>query len=349
MPPRRKPKPRPRSRSHVAKRRVKRENLQTKDGGLLYIKFKNTEPRFDIEGKEYKRHYKIETLTNALSKQIRTNDKFVLSSIRDTLGNVPVKNIEFELVHESRYRFTFKLKILAANRKQATFGLVVAKNHKEYSELTKNENTFMRILHERIPKMSVQPLKGGTIFLPDRHKRKEFDRDVHAYMTTWQGGFHEMGLQNNLNFNVKTPRITRMTPTQTESVKRRMVEIILRTYDPTRRNAMSIPISPVTDFFASKPASGTPHIKLAACTDMQNRVSPAKMIHRIVSAEWVINKKVFCLMPSDASEMMQAITNALGKESAIDWLTQYKKAVKAKRLPELPRFDLFTLDQLNIP
>lgn len=349
MPPRRKPKPRPRSRSHVAKRRIKRDNLVTKDGGLLYIKFKNLDPRFDIDGKEIKRQYKMETLTNALSKQIRTNDKFVLSSIRQVLGPVPIKNMDIELVHESRYRFTFRIKVLAANRKQASFGLVVAKNHKEYSELTKSERSIMRILHERVPKCVMEPLKGGTIFLPDRHKRKDFDRDVFAYMTTWNGHSHELDIQKNQNLFLKAPKPVRFTAPETQAIKRRMLEIILRTYDPARRNGMSIPLSPVSDFLAIKASRGTPQLMLTACTDMQNRVSPAKLIHRIVSAEWKVNKNTYNLTPDDPTELLQALTNALGKQDAIEWLTQYKKAVKAKRLPELPRLDLFTLDQLNIP
>jgi hypothetical protein len=348
MPPRRKPKPRPRGRSHAAKRRVKRDNLVTKDGGLLYIKFNNLDPRLDEHGKEIKRHFKLETLTNAISKQIRTNDKFVLSSIRTAFGNVPIKNLDFELVAESRYRFTFRVKVQTANRKQATYGLVVAKNHSEYSELVRKEHVLMKVLHERLPKCVIEPLKGGTVFLPDRHRRTEFDRDVYAYMTSWNGGFHAMEVQRNNNLAVNTGRLSRMTPTQTQALKRRMVEIILRTYDASRRNAMSIPLNPVSDFLASKPSTGNPQLLLVGCTDLQNRVSPSKMIHRIVSAEWTINKKVYCLMPNDVSEFMQALTNALGKADAVDWLSQYKKAVKAERLPELPRLDLFTLEQLNI-
>lgn len=349
MPPRRKPKPRPRTRSHVAKRRAKRENLVTKDGNVLFIKVKHTEPRMDPEGNEHRRHYQIETLTNALSKQIRTNDRFVQPSIRQVLGNVQIKSIDLELAEESKYRLVFRVKVSAMNRAQATFGLVAAKNAQEFSELTKKELTLMRILHERMPKLVVEPLKGGTIFLPDRHKRKEFDREIYAYMTAWNSGYHEIGVQANGNFLLQSPSPARLTPAQTQAAKRRMVELILRTYDLTRRNAMSIPIAPFGDFIISKPAQGTPQIKIGGCTDMQNRVSPAKMIHRIVTAEWTVRKKVHRLMPDDAEELVQALTNALGKEEALSWLSQYKKSVKAKRLPELGALDLYTLDALNIP
>lgn len=349
MPPRRKPKPRPRSQSYAARRRTKRDNLLTRDGNLLYIKFKNTQPRVDAEGKEIKRYFKIETLTNAIAKQIRTNDKFVLSSIRQVLGGTVVKNIDAELVQESKYRLTFRLKVQAERRKHATFGLVAAKNDKECSELVKREHSLMRVLHERVPKCVVEPLKGGTIFLPDRHRRIDNDRDIYAYMTVWNAGFHELAVQSNGNLSIESPRLARMTPAQTQAVKRRMIEIILRTYDPKRRNAMSIPLVPVGDFIAAKQAKGTPQLKLNACTDMQNRVSPVKMIHRIVSAEWNVNNRLYCLMPSGPSEFVQALTNALGKEDAMDWLRRYKKAVKSERLPELSRLDLYTLDQLNIP
>ena len=348
MPPRRKPKPRPRSKSHVAKRRIKRENLISRDGQLLYIKFKNTDPRVDTEGNEYKRHFKIETLTNAFSKQVRTNDKFVLSTIRQVLGNNAATNIDAELVQESRYRLTFRLRVQTEKRKQATFGLVIAKNSNEYSELTRLEHSLMRILHERIPKLTVEPYKGGTIFLPDRHRRKEHDRDIYAYMTAWSSGFHELTLQNDLKFALKSNRLERMTHTQTQSAKRRMVEIILRSYDPGRRNAMSIPLNPVDSFIAAKPTKGNPQIKLCACTDMQNRVSPAKLIHRIVGAEWNVRKQIHALLPDDPEQFVQALHNALGKTEATDWLHQYRKSVASGRLPEFHRLDLYTLEQLGI-
>ena len=78
----------------------------------------------DPEGNEHRRHYQIETLTNALSKQIRTNDRFVQPSIRQVLGNVQIKSIDLELAEESKYRLVFRVKVSAMNRAQATFGLV---------------------------------------------------------------------------------------------------------------------------------------------------------------------------------------------------------------------------------
>ena len=349
MPPRRKPKSRPRSsKGHSLKRRTKRQNLVTSDGNLLFTKFRNLEERMDFQGNKLKRHYKLETLTNALEKQIRTNDRFILSSIQDVMGKTNIKTIEFDLIAENRYKMTFHCRVVNVNRSRGSFALVVAKNNQEYSELVRKEFSMLRLLHERLPKWCVEPLKGGLVFLPDRHRRKEFERDLNAYMTHWPKGFNDLAVQKNNCLRVNTSRAEHFTHIQTQALKRRMVEIILRTYDPVRRNGMAIPQMLSSDFFVTTPGKTTAQLKIMGCREMQNRVSPMKLIHRVLDAEWEWHKRPYALAPDDPREIIQAFVNAVGKATAMEWFSDYKKAVKAKRLPELENFDLETMEELNI-
>ena len=349
MPPRRKPKPRPRNRGYQVKRRTKRENLVTSDGNLLFTKFRNLDERTDFQGKTLKRHYKLETLTNALEKQIRSNDRFILSSIQSVMGPAKMKTLTFDLVAENRYKLTFHCKAVNINRNQVSFALVVAKNNQEYSELVRKEISMLRVLQERLPKWTVETLKSGLIFLPDRHRRKEFERDLNAYMALWPKGFHELGVQKNNCLRVNSPRSEHFTHVQSQALKRRMVEIILRTYDPIRRNGMAIPQLLSSDFFVTNPGKNTSQIKIMGCREMQNRVSPIKLVHRILDAAWDWNKRPYALAPDDPREIFQAFVNALGKETTMEWFSDYKKAVTSKRLPELDRLDLQALEKLNIP
>ncbi len=349
MPPRRKPKAKPRNRGYQKKRRTKRENLVTKDGNLLFIKFKNLDERVDLHGNTLKRHYKLETLTNAVEKQIRSHDRFILSSIQSIMGPTNMKTITFELVAENRYKFTFHCKAINVNRNQVSFALVVAKNNQEYSELVRKEATMLRVLHDRLPKWTVEILKGGQIFLPDRHRRKDFDRDLHAYMTVWPKGFHEMQVQKNNCLRSCGSKGKPFTHQQSQALKRRMVEIILRTYDPVRRNGMAIPQLLSGDFFVTAPGKNLSQVKIMGCREMQNRVSPMMLVHRILDAAWDWNKRPYALAPDDPREVVQAFVNAVGKETAMEWLGDYKKAVKSKRLAQLEHFDIETMDKLNIP
>ncbi|MFP6583195.1 MAG: hypothetical protein VCD00_11665, partial [Candidatus Hydrogenedentota bacterium] len=251
---------------------------------------------------------------------------------------------------EGQYQLIFRVKAMNIKRKQATFGLVVAKNNKEYSDVAKKEHALLRLLNERDPKCIVEPLKGGMVFLPDRHKRKEHDRELYAYCTTWLSGFHELGIQRNNNLYINIPTPVQFDKKQTQALKRRMVEIVVRSYDPTRRNCMAIPQLASGDFVVSKAAKNVnPQLKVIACRDMENRISPAQLIHRLIEAEWEWNKNIYFFTPDDPRELIQALTNALGKADAMDWLSQYRKSVKVKRLPENERFSLYEMDQLNIP
>jgi hypothetical protein len=348
MPPRRKPKAKPRTRGYQTKRRTKRENLVTQDGNVLFIKFKNLEERLDYQGKEIKRHFKLETLTNAVEKQIRAHDRFILSSIQQVMGGTKMKTITFDLVAENRYKLTFHCKAINVNRTQASFAFVVAKNSQEYSELVRKEVGMLRMLHERLPKWTVEPLKSGQVFLPDRHRRKEFERDLNAYMTVWPKGFHELKVQKNNCLSVGGTRGSHFTHVQSQALKRRMVEIILRTYDPVRRNGMAIPQLLSGDFFVTGVSKVASQLKIMGCREIQNRVSPIKMVHRILDAAWDWNKRPYILAPDDPREIVQAFVNALGKETAMEWLSDYKKAVIGKRLPELDNFDLDIMEKLNI-
>lgn len=349
MPPRRKPKPRPRSKSHVAKRRPKRENIVGAHGQPIFIKFKNMGPMRDFEGNEYKRHYQMETLTSALENQVRGGDRFINSSVKSILGSVPIKTLTFELAQESKYQLIFRVKIMNINRKQLTLGLVVAKNNKEYTELLKKEHALLRILHERVPKCFIEPLKGGLVFLPDRHKRKEHDRELYAYCTEWMPGFQPLSVQKNNNLSLGDPITERFTKAQTQALKRRMVEIVVRSYDPVRRNGMSIPEITSGDFKGTKAAKNTnPLLKVTACRDMENRISPAQLLHKMLESQWEWNKSIYHFTPDDPRELIQALTNALGKADAMDWFSQYYKSVKVKRLPENERFSLYMMDELNI-
>jgi hypothetical protein len=319
------------------------------DGNKLFIKFKNLVPMYDFWGTEYKRHYNLETLTSALENQLRTNDRFFAASIKSQLGPAPLKTMSIELCQEGKYQLIFRVKAQNINRKQGTFGLVVAKNNKEYSSLAKKEHALLRILHERVPKCIVEPLKGGLVFMPDRHRRKEHDREIYAYCTTWLNGFHELSIQKNLNLFINVDPKEQFNKKQTEALKRRMVEIVVRTYDPNRRNCMAIPHVGSGDFVVSKPTKTTnPQLKVIACRDMENRISPAQLLRRIIEAEWPWGKSTYQLIPEDPREFIQALTNALGKEDAMDWLSQYRKSVVNKRLPEDERFSLYMMDELNI-
>jgi len=303
-------------------------------------------PLFDFWGNEIKRFYKLETLARATEWMLQTKDRFLIPSIQDVLGPSPVTSLAFELFQEGKYQLIFRLVAGNARRKQTSFAFVVAKHHEDYSQLARTEHHLLRVLNARAPRSVVKPFRGGPIYLPDRHKRLDHGREVYAYVTQWFSGFYELGVNRDLQFFLNVAKPHTFTIAQTEALKGAMIEIIVRTYDPVKRECMDIPQIASGDFVASDPSRGAPKLRLIACRRMLTNVTPAKLIHRIAAARWNWNGRDLYLAPADPAIFVQAVARAVGEDQARAWFKEYAKAVDEGRFPEqvtLPLDELETI------
>ena len=306
-------------------------------------------PLFDYWGREIKRFYQLETLSSATEWMLRKNkDRFLIRSIQDVLGPAPVVSLSFELFQEGKYQLIFRLRAANAKRKEASFAFVVAKAHGDYSETASKEHGNLCALHERMPLFVVKPFRGGLIFLPDRRQRADHGREVYAYLTQWLGGFHELGVARNLQFFINTPKPHLFSAAQTEALKARMAEIIVRSYDPGKQTCMDMPQIASGDFVVTKPAQGTPKLKLIACRRMLQHVSPAKLIHRIAEAHWDWGGLEVRLAPADPDAFFASLANARGAEEARAWFTQYIAAVRRGTYPPQETLPIDEIEALTV-
>jgi hypothetical protein len=294
-----------------------------------------------------KRYYQLETLASATEWMLRTSDRFIVPSVQEVLGPAPLVVLGFELFQEGKYQFIFRLRATNAKGKEGVFAFVVAKKHEDYSALARAEHRNLQVLYDRAPAVIVKPFRGGNIFLPDRHHRAEHGREIYAYLTQWLNGFQEMGVSRDLQFivNVKAPHT--FTIAQTEAIKGRMIEVIARTYDRTRRNGMDMPQVASGDFVVSWPCKGVPRLKLIACRRLLTHLTPANLIHRIAGASWPWGRREFRLAPLDPRVLFEAFVNARGPEEARAWFTQYGVAVAAGKLEEQETLSLEDLKALD--
>lgn len=292
---------------------------------------------YDFWGKEFKRYYQLETLANAVEGLFkgRARDSFIYPSIKTALGPSKITRCDIELFQEGYYQLIFRMKVQNSQKRKGTFALVVAKDDKGLTETAKREHHTLVELYKRAPQCFVHALKGGTLLLPDRHRRKEKDRFIYAYVTEWQHGYHELGIQRNGQFFVNIPSPVRMNKDQTQQLKRRMVEMVIRSYDPVKRNCMAIPQIASGDFVVTLPGKQNPRLKLIACRELSTRVSPSKLLHSILTAEWEWSGKPIRLAPESYEDWEQALHNALGKSRAVDWMAVYRKDVKKKKYRKL--------------
>ncbi len=301
---------------------------------LIRTQWKNLHPMFDFWGVEMKRHYSLETLSNAVDRLVHTRDRFIIRSVQQVLGPPPVTSLAFELFQEGKYQLVFRLRATNAKGNQATFGFIAAKNAEDFTEVARLEHGNLKRIHERAPKFVVEPLLGGMVFLPDRHRRETHHREVYAYLTRWIGGFHELGVARNLQYflNVAPPQY--LTLAQTQEAKRACVEIVACTYSAKDRNGTAMPQISSGDFVIARPSNGPLKLRLIACRKLLDKVPPARYLHEIIKTKWAWGDKTARLAPDDPRDFAAAIRAARGDAEGALWLAEYVAAVESKKLPD---------------
>jgi len=329
--PRRKKHPKPRSR-------------QPGRGAGIRTRWTELRPFFDYWGAEIPRYYKLETLSSAVDYALQTKkDQFILPSIQRVLGPSPVVSLTFELFQEGRYQLIFRVKALNARRKQGSFALVAAKKAEDY-KLAAKELANLRVLYGRAPDFIVRPFQGGKVYLPDRYGRTEHGREIFAYVTQWLSSYHELGVNENLQFIVNIKARHTFTIAQTEDLKAKMVEIVARTYSPAKRNCADIPEIASGDFVVTMPPK--PRLKLIACRRMLRNMNPVKLLDRVAAAAWPWGESEFFLAPQDPAMLYGAIARAWGSEETRKAFEQYAAALDAGKFQERLGLPRNTLEEL---
>lgn len=298
--------------------------------------------------KEARRFFKVETLAGAAEKLIHEGDRFIVPSILQSIGPSPLVSMIFELVHENHYRFTFRVRVLNVKRKRGSFGFIVAKNADEGTTLLEAEHEHLRTLYSQAPKHVLRPFRGGHLYLPDRYKRIAKGRDIYAFVTLWPSGFHELDIGRNQLFAAKLKAMQSFATPQTDRIRRQIIGIIAETYHPGRRTGMAVSDLKMGDFAVTKPKTRVPRVKLMACRRLRQKMTPARLVHEIVRLELKSAGRSVSLAPRNPADLFQGLSDALGKTAARTWLSQYRKAVSEKKLPENQALSLEALDDLGI-
>lgn len=299
----------------------------------LHIEWSGFRPMYDFWGNELKRFYKLETLANATEIALREKDRFICAGIQSVLGPAEVTSLAFDLFQEGRYQFIFRLRAANARVRRGNFGFVVAKNEKECSAVAQAEHRHLRTLFQRAPQHVVKPFLGGTIYLPDRHHRPKFGRDIYAYLTEWLGNYDELGVDRNLQFFANVPKRHTFTIAETELLKGQMAEIIFRTYDPKSRVGMALPEIASGDFVVRHGPKAAPRLKLIACRRLINRLSPSALLDKLLDASWDWGGRRLYLAPAEPQTLWDALTRAVGPNTAREWVGRYVEAVTAGKYP----------------
>lgn len=281
----------------------------------------------DANGEPFRRFYKLDTLFNALETQAQIRGSLLLTTVQQTLGSSALSSLTFDLVHENTYRYVFVLRVSNTKRKRCSFRFIAAKNPSEHSVAVQSEFDTLSKLHARAPRCVLRPLRAGTLQFADHKGRAPSNREIFAYFTEPARGFRELVLDARGLFSLGVDSPTPLSPRDTQSVKRRIVEIVVRSYNPRSRECMGMPNLPGGHVVASCTKGRAPQVKISGASRPLSRMTPARILDSLLRASWPHRGRTVPLVPDDPAEIAQALANALGKEGAATWLKQYANAV----------------------
>ena len=286
----------------------------------------------DDRGKPYRRFYQLETLTNAVDKMILEGQRFIVPAIQQLLGRGKISSLTFTLQEEDALRFVFQMRVSDATRKRTNLRLVIAKNHEEATRRVVVEFKHLSALHPRIPDHMVEPVRAGTIFLPDRYRREGSHREVGAYLTTGPTGYEPLGIHRNQQYMSLGPTPHTFSKKETELLKQRMTTTILSSFDPITGNSIDGHQITPGAFQVFRPSRGLPKIMLFNCVHMQPRLTPSRLMGFLLTDEWESRGVQSPLTPEDPRQFYEAVVNAVGPENAKKWVDQFVSQAAADKV-----------------
>lgn len=240
----------------------------------------------------------------------------------------------FELFQEGRFQLIFHMAAGNTKGRQAHCAVVAAKREGEVSKIARREHENLIVLNGRAPEHVVRPYFGGQVFMARAKPGKGGQpRFIYIYTTQWLHDYHEMGVQRDMQFYINTAKPITFTLAHTEAIKRKITEIIARTYSPETRDCMEMPQVASGDFVVTKPSRGEPNVKLIACRKLLRNMTPEKVVGRIVRSHWDWGGRPFTLCPAEPRTLLDGLAAARGPEEAGLWARAYCDAAKSRILP----------------
>jgi hypothetical protein len=263
----------------------------------------------DYWGQIFKRPLCSDMLQESLKRYFTKPDNALLRSLeqwhrkRYALGDL--RTVTADLFQEGEYAYVFRVTVNVGDRKNSRLALIVAKDEERMSRLAGLEHGNLKRLHLRCEDLVVRPFEGGCLVLSGpRHGR------VYLYFTAWLNRFHELGVQHkNMNFYVNELPFQYFDSLTSDRIKSRMIEIMLRLYDPVRREAIEPPKVGAGDFVITRKS---PHdLKLIACRKILKGVSLDRCIALYFGYHGTWGDRLFHFFPKETGPLREALIQGL--------------------------------------
>ncbi len=317
----------------MPKRKAKRARRKSpnRDLNIPKVTWRALKEPSERQDRANMRYFKLETLASATERRLTQGDRFIAPSIQALLGAAPLSALTFTLEAEDHRRFVFRINAINIKKKRGTLAFIVAKDREKLSAIASAEHKHLELLHPRAPKDVLLAYRGGKLFLPDRYRRKDQGREIYAYLAEWPAGFAPLALGKQQQFMMLGKQRHTFTRAETETIKLLLAKMMLRAYDPLKRDGMIVPNIPSGEVYVRKTASGRLRLKLAACPKMALRVAPARLLGAILNARWHAGENTMDGAPEDPRLFFESIVEVAGNTAARHWVQAFLKLERTRK------------------
>ena len=274
-----------------------------------------------------KRFYKLETLQNAVRKAVNERDRFIFSTLQTYLGGAP-GSIKCDLVYEDAIRLVFHVNTARKAGKRTVFRLVVAKNHEECSKKLLGEYEALKALHARAPSQVVEPCGHGIIYLPDRHHRREINREVFGYFTKELPGVSPLYVASSTQLAPHALTPLRFSKKESELLRLALTRLTVSLYDEDGATGLD-PAGLYPECLAVSDNSRKMDVLvLVQCRQLRKRLYRYKLIHNLLFGTLQTGAAVFPLAPARPDHFFQALCDVVPEEKARAWCQTFLDKVR---------------------
>lgn len=285
-----------------------------------------------------KQFFRMETLQRALEKKLEEKDYFLYRSFKESLDGKTPDSLAVDLIYENKSRLIFSLLIGSRQGKRAMLYLVMAKNHEEFSAALEQEYAAFQA-----PGMSghngfIPILRQGLIYLPDRHQRRDINRELFAWLFRLPGEWTPLYVASSTQWGPRGSEVRRFTVQETEKIKCELIRHLAAAYDPDQLEGVTPRQLSSDDLWVKKNKDRSFSLAIVSCRRRDKKLRPGQFIASLLFGSFGAGQNRLPLAPARPENFRDALMKALPADHAAALLAAFfrQRSMHEKKLtPEL--------------
>lgn len=257
-----------------------------------------------------------------------------------------VQRLAVTLYQEGLFQWVLQVQATAGKQRR-NLCLTVSKDAVKFARIARREHGILTTLAARNPKAVVSVLQGGDIPLVE----DRYQGSLYGYFSHFLTGYTELGIdERHRFFLVGQEEATRLSKSECEDVRARMVESLASLFDPKTGSALT-EVEVNSGDFMGRNDRGAVEVKLIAARNLRSGFSPGGFLKHLFNPMGQHAEQPFFIIPSRIGHLANALTNGLAvplgsRDEARVFLLQAVRQARRKKLEILhPEITWASLDE----